>query len=71
MDGEEKVLRVNPGSSTFKDQENEVNPAKEMEKEQPVRLDENQERVVLDIKSQNMSRRNNQLCHLLLRSKGR
>ena len=42
MDGEGKELRTEPWDpSTFKDQENEVDPAKEMEKEQPVNLEEN------------------------------
>lgn len=52
-EGEEETLRVKPQDlSTFKDQENEADPAKEIKKEQPVKLEMNQERVVLDIKGE-------------------
>ena len=72
IDGEEKALRVKPWDlSTFKDQENEADPTKEIKKELPVKLEENQERVVLDIKRRNTSRKNDQLCHMLLGRTGR
>ena len=58
IEGEEETLRVKPWDlSTFKNQENEGDPTKEIKKEQTVKLDMNQERVVLDIKRRNSSGR--------------